>query len=213
MRSGALAVLGVSAVVLVAGCGGGGQPAPDAAQTRVPVVTTTPASTLTHAADEHRPHHSSPERDHSSSTPMPSSSGAPYVSRPAPAPATTTPPAPVRTTSKPAHEPTPTHAPSATKQAPSPCASTSETRTLTIENDTPTTYKFSSATVAIGCGGTVDITNHTSAPHTFSPATGGFTGSGNITPAGSASVRFFYTGTFGFYCSYHSYMKGKVTVG
>jgi plastocyanin len=73
-------------------------------------------------------------------------------------------------------------------------------------------YQFSPSTLAIGCGDSVTVTNNTTAPHTWSPTSGGFTGSGTMGPTAMYSYTFRSKGTFGFVCSIHSYMTGSVTV-
>lgn len=77
----------------------------------------------------------------------------------------------------------------------------------------PTTpYKYSSSSVSIVCGGSVKLTNNSSAAHTFTPKSGGFKDSGNINAGTSTAVRFFYKGSYGFVCSYHAWMTGTVHV-
>jgi len=73
-------------------------------------------------------------------------------------------------------------------------------------------YKFSSSSVSIACGGKVVITNNSSGTHTFSPTHGGFKDSGNMNPSSTVSVSFFFKGSYGFICSYHSWMTGTVHV-
>ncbi|MDQ1694939.1 MAG: Cupredoxin-like domain [Frankiaceae bacterium] len=84
-----------------------------------------------------------------------------------------------------------------------------------MENDPahPTRpYRFSSPSITVRCGGSVELTNNSTATHTFAPEQGGFAASGNIAPGDSDSVRFFYRGAFGFMCSLHPWMKGTVRV-
>jgi plastocyanin len=71
-------------------------------------------------------------------------------------------------------------------------------------------YAFSPASLTVTCGGTVKISNNSTAPHTMSPSHGGFTDSGDVEPTMTASVRFSYRGTFSFFCSIHPYMTGSV---
>lgn len=73
-------------------------------------------------------------------------------------------------------------------------------------------YRFSSSSISIGCGGHVTITNNSQADHTFSPTQGGFADTGDMPAGAKASVSFRYRGSYGFYCAYHPWMTGKVTV-
>jgi plastocyanin len=84
-----------------------------------------------------------------------------------------------------------------------------------MENDPahPTRpYRFSSASISVRCGGSVELTNNSTATHTFSAEDGGFTSTGSISPGDSEAVTFFYRGDFGFVCSIHPWMKGTVRV-
>jgi plastocyanin len=84
-----------------------------------------------------------------------------------------------------------------------------------MEND-PTDptypYKFSSSNVSIACGGAVKLTNNSATTHTFSPTSGGFKNSGDINAGAATTVRFFYKGSYGFVCAYHSWMTGTIHV-
>lgn len=75
----------------------------------------------------------------------------------------------------------------------------------------PYPYAFSPKSVTVTCGGIVKATNNTLADHTMSPAHGGFTRS-DVGSGMTASIRFSYRGTYGFYCSFHSNMTGTVNV-
>jgi plastocyanin len=46
----------------------------------------------------------------------------------------------------------------------------------------------------------------------MTPTHGGFTGTDNVAPAMTATVRFSFRGTYGFFCSIHTYMTGTVKV-
>jgi plastocyanin len=84
-----------------------------------------------------------------------------------------------------------------------------------MENDPahPTKpYRYSSTNLSVQCGGSVEIMNNSTATHTFSPAHGGFTTSGNVSAGDSSSVTFFYKGTFGFMCDIHPWMTGSIHV-
>lgn len=76
-----------------------------------------------------------------------------------------------------------------------------------------TDYAFSPTSLTVSCGGTVHITNNSTAQHNMSPSDGGFAASDDVNPPnGTTNVRFSYRGTYGFYCTIHPYMTGKVTV-
>jgi len=125
--------------------------------------------------------------------------------------ATTAPPV-VRTTTTPRPSATKTSAkPTPTSTAPAACPNNTSATSLTMVNS-GASYAFSPSSLSVMCGGTVHITNNSTAPHTMSPSKGGFTGTGTVDPAMTASVRFSYRGTYGFFCSIHTYMTGTVTV-
>lgn len=73
-------------------------------------------------------------------------------------------------------------------------------------------YTFAPSSVSVRCGGTVSVTNDTTTTHTFSPTSGGFADTGNMSSHSSRTVRFSYRGTYGFICRIHTYMKGTVHV-
>jgi plastocyanin len=126
----------------------------------------------------------------------------------APTHAATTAPAAPRTTAT----PRPTAAsPKPTATAAKPCADNTSSTSLAMVNS-GTEYAFSPTSLTVSCGGTVKITNNSTAPHTMSPTSGGFTDSGDVEPTMTAAVRFSYRGTFSFFCSIHPYMTGSVKV-
>ncbi len=105
--------------------------------------------------------------------------------------------------------------PKPTSTAPTACANNSSVASLAMVNDptgSPYPYAFSPKSVTVTCGGVVKVTNNTAYVHTVSPTHGGFADSGDVNATMSASVRFSYPGTYGFYCVYHSNMTGTVTV-
>lgn len=112
-------------------------------------------------------------------------------------------PKPSATSAKPKPKPTST--------APVACPNNSSSTALSMV-DSGTSYAFSPSSLSVTCGGTVNITNNSTAPHTMSPTRGGFSDSGDVNPAMTAKVRFSYRGTYGFFCSIHPYMTGTVKV-
>ena len=72
-------------------------------------------------------------------------------------------------------------------------------------------YSPDTITVVMGVNSTVTWTNNDDAPHTVT-ASGGSFNSGNIDPGQSWTYKFTSPGTYAYYCSYHSWMKGTVIV-
>jgi plastocyanin len=80
------------------------------------------------------------------------------------------------------------------------------------QTDPSAPYQFSPRAVGIRCGDAVAVTNNSTADHTWSPTHGGFRDSGNMAAGAHYSYTFRYRGKFSFYCAYHPYMTGTVTV-
>lgn len=181
----------------LAACGGGGSASPAADNSQSPIVTPSdpPASNPAPVATSRPPAHPKPAG--TTTTPARVASSAPPASTPR-ATATTRPTA-APTTAKPS--------PTAKQACPNSTASTSLSMV-----DNGTSYAFSPTKLSIACGGVVHITNNSTAPHTMSPSRGGFTDSGDVEPTMTASVRFSYPGSYGFFCSIHPYMTGTVNV-
>ena len=70
--------------------------------------------------------------------------------------------------------------------------------------------------VVIGVNNTVDWTNDDSAPHTVTsknvPAGAASFNSGNMNSSAVFTHTFNVPGTYSYYCEYHSWMQGTVTV-
>jgi len=66
-------------------------------------------------------------------------------------------------------------------------------------------------TVVIGMNSTVTWVNKDIAPHTVTATNKAFD-SGNLNPGASFTFTFTLPGTYTYYCSYHSWMKGEVIV-
>jgi amicyanin len=74
-------------------------------------------------------------------------------------------------------------------------------------------FKFSPDTMTVNKGTTVTWTNHDNVDHTATSQSGPTSfDSGNIKPGGTYSYTFNETGTYGYICTIHPYMKGNVTV-
>lgn len=72
--------------------------------------------------------------------------------------------------------------------------------------------KYSPATIEIGQGQTVEWANNDLAPHTVTSEDGGELNSGSVDAGASWSHTFPQPGTFPYYCTFHSEMRGTVIV-
>jgi plastocyanin len=72
------------------------------------------------------------------------------------------------------------------------------------------TYKPASLTVPVGT--TVKFTNQDSTPHTATSKQSGAFESGSIDTGKSGEITLEKTGTFAYYCVFHPFMKGTITV-
>jgi len=193
MRGGRSLALAVAALAAVAGCGSSGSAV--LGDTPQPILTTAPA---THAAKAMHKHHRAAAAPSRSASKMPTH-----------APTTA---APQSTSPRPAATHTATRAPSPT---PAPCAATGATASLTMVDqpgNMSAPSQFSPRTLDIKCGDAVKVTNNSTSSHTWTPTHGGFADSGNMNPGAAYTATFHYRGTFGFLCTYHPYMTGKVVV-
>jgi plastocyanin len=80
-------------------------------------------------------------------------------------------------------------------------------KSVTIQNYT---YKPASLTVPVGT--TVEFTNQDSTPHTATSKQSGAFESGPIDTGKSGEITLDKTGTFAYYCVFHPFMKGTITV-
>jgi plastocyanin len=74
------------------------------------------------------------------------------------------------------------------------------------------TVKYSPDAIEIKTGETVVWINNDLTPHTVTSQSGGELNSGSIEPGTSWSHKFAQAGTFPYYCTFHTEMKGTVTV-
>jgi plastocyanin len=72
-------------------------------------------------------------------------------------------------------------------------------------------WSFSPASVSIQRGAKVTFTNQTQADHTVT-ANGGAFNFDPVVPGQSVSFTFSAPGTYSYYCQFHTYMTGTITV-
>jgi plastocyanin len=77
-------------------------------------------------------------------------------------------------------------------------------------SDSSLNYNPSTFTLVVGVNNTVVFLNQDSVVHTVTAADGSFD-SGDIHP-GMTYIHTFTPGTYSYHCTYHSYMKGAITV-
>ncbi len=74
-------------------------------------------------------------------------------------------------------------------------------------------FKYAPTPATVKAGTTIAISNADSAPHTLTDrATTRAFDSGTIKGAATGSVRFSKPGTYAYFCEFHPYMRGSVTV-
>jgi plastocyanin len=81
------------------------------------------------------------------------------------------------------------------------------TDAVTISN-----YTYKPAAITVPVGTTVEFTNADSTPHTATSRESGVFESGAIDTGKSGSVTLEKSGTFTYYCVFHPFMKGTITV-
>jgi plastocyanin len=86
-------------------------------------------------------------------------------------------------------------------------ASSSATRSVTIKD-----YEYAPANLTVPVGTTVAFTNQDSTPHTATSKDSGAFESGPIDTDKSATIKLEKAGTFAYYCVFHPFMKGTITV-
>jgi plastocyanin len=80
-------------------------------------------------------------------------------------------------------------------------------KAVTIED-----YLYKPESIAVPKGSTVTFTNRDSTPHTATSKQSGIFESGPIDTGKSAKVTLEESGTFTYYCLFHPFMKGTITV-
>jgi plastocyanin len=73
-------------------------------------------------------------------------------------------------------------------------------------------YLYKPGDITVPKGTTVKFTNEDSTPHTATSRDAGVFESGSIDTGKSASVTLEETGSFAYYCLFHPFMKGTITV-
>ena len=81
------------------------------------------------------------------------------------------------------------------------------TQAVTIQD-----YVYKPARITVAKGTTIDFTNKDSTAHTVTSTDSGIFESGSIPPGKTGSITLNKTGTFTFYCAFHPFMKGTVSV-
>ncbi|MGZ4863796.1 MAG: cupredoxin domain-containing protein [Halobacteriota archaeon] len=95
---------------------------------------------------------------------------------------------------------------SSSNPSPTSVTSTSNQNTVSVQN-----YAFSPASLNIQKGANVTWKNDDSVQHTIVSDTQAFT-SPTLNTGETYTFQFNSTGTFPYYCSLHTYMKGTITV-
>jgi plastocyanin len=73
-------------------------------------------------------------------------------------------------------------------------------------------YSYKPADITVPVGTSVRFTNEDSTPHTATSKESGAFDSGSVDTGQSASVTLDEAGTFAYYCVFHPFMKGTITV-
>lgn len=72
-------------------------------------------------------------------------------------------------------------------------------------------YAYDPADITVASGAKVTFANHDQTAHTATTQHGGF-GTGTINPGHSATVTLTTPGTYTYYCQFHPFMHGTLTV-
>jgi plastocyanin len=73
-------------------------------------------------------------------------------------------------------------------------------------------YEYAPADITVPAGTTIEITNKDSTPHTVTSKESGVFESGSIDKGKPGEVKLEQPGTFAYYCVFHPFMKGTITV-
>jgi plastocyanin len=96
---------------------------------------------------------------------------------------------------------------SGTDQTSSAAPGTTGAQAVTIKD-----YLYKPESITVPKGTTVTFTNRDSTPHTATSKESGVFESGSIDTGKSARVTLDKSGTFAYYCLFHPFMKGTITV-
>ncbi len=80
-------------------------------------------------------------------------------------------------------------------------------KTVAIAN-----FAYAPPDLTVAKGTTIDFTNEDSTSHTATTKSSGVFDTGTIKPGKSASVTLEKTGSFAYFCQFHPFMKGTITV-
>jgi len=94
-----------------------------------------------------------------------------------------------------------------TSTAASGASKSAATKAVTIRD-----YTYAPATITVPKGSTVTFTNRDSTPHTATSKQSGLFESGSLDTGESGAVTLDETGSFAYYCLFHPFMKGTITV-
>jgi plastocyanin len=73
-------------------------------------------------------------------------------------------------------------------------------------------FSFAPPHITVTAGTTVDFTNHDSTAHTATARGGAAFDSGTIAPGKSRGITLREPGTYSYYCAFHPFMTGTITV-
>jgi plastocyanin len=73
-------------------------------------------------------------------------------------------------------------------------------------------YTYKPAAITVPVGATVKFTNQDSTPHTATAKGAGGFESGPIEPGKTGTIKLEKAGAFTYYCVFHPFMKGTITV-
>jgi plastocyanin len=95
--------------------------------------------------------------------------------------------------------------------------SSSSTGTAAASSSGPTAvaiadYKYEPADLTVAAGTTIEFTNQDSTPHTATSKQSGVFETDSIDTGKTATVKLDKPGTYAYYCAFHPFMKGTITV-
>lgn len=73
-------------------------------------------------------------------------------------------------------------------------------------------FEFDPTEITVPAGTTVRFTNRDASPHTATSKRSGAFDTGSIAKGRSATVRLGEAGSYAFFCAFHPFMKGTITV-
>jgi plastocyanin len=76
---------------------------------------------------------------------------------------------------------------------------------------TISSYAYQPAKISVATGTKITFTNHDQTPHTAT-STGPGHDTGTINPGKTSTITFGRPGTYSYYCQFHAFMHGTITV-